>query len=162
MYHGFDWYGRQLEVREVGAQLDIMFRFSFQSRIVSLVFLVLAHSVEVAVEVEDSAVVSVAFVVDSEAGLEGAEAGDSVAGLPDRRVVQVQAVTSPTKIFTQIILALTSQRLRLLVQAAAAAGGGLGWMAMDTMLEALEEQVLEVQQLHILSLNPVSKSWFAM
>lgn len=116
MYHGFDWYGRMLEVREVSnlaphCQDDSADALS--TRIVLLAYLVQAPS-EVEAFVE-------AFVEVSAVGLEVVSEAEAVSevdlpGMRRRRVEQV--AISRIRIFMRTIPALISrhQRLHLPVQ----------------------------------------------
>jgi hypothetical protein len=103
MYHGFDWYGRTLEVREVCPKSASSFCGGFLSRLDRIALLALVAEEEAsvgasAVVSEDSVVVE----VDLEADLEV----DSGVDLQDRRV---QDVIFLIRIFTPTILVLISR-----------------------------------------------------
>lgn len=115
MYHGFDWYGRVLEVREVGSLHSAMTNMTlltpFSIRTVSPGFLVQVPSEEAAF-VEVSAV----SAVDSEAVSE-VEVDSEVDLLGMRRRVVEQGEISRIRISTRIIPALINRhRLHPLVR----------------------------------------------
>jgi hypothetical protein len=146
MYHGFDWYGRLLEVREVSIfLLTLVLQLTFGVRTASLAFQAQVHFVEVA---------GVSVVACEVSGVASEEVSEEVSAevLADRRVQQ--AVIFQIRIFTQIILALINRQLHQLGQA------GSGWMATATMREDMERAALAA--LRTLNLNLVSKSWSAM
>jgi hypothetical protein len=100
MYHGFDWYGRTLEVREVCTKFVSSFGgLSLLNRIGLLA------SVEAEVSVEVSAEAFVGSVVGA-ADLEVDLEVDSGVDMQDRRV---QDVIFLIRIFTPTILVLISR-----------------------------------------------------
>lgn len=103
MYHGFDWYGRTLEVREVGVFLlasSICMTHQLFRRTDMLAFQALERSV----------VVSVVHLAVSEECAVDSEVASVVASMV-AVVVVVPVAISPTRSSTQTIMALTRPAL---------------------------------------------------
>lgn len=150
MYHGYDWYGRALEVREVSHQLptDAIFLTQFY-RTALLVYLDQDQSVEafavvsvVVCVVPGSAEVFAVWVVDSE-----------VVWVAAAWVITVTAVdVTSTLTFTRITLAPTKPRR----QAFRLALVHLEWITEEVLVQ------VDMEPLASQLLNQVSKLWSAM